>query len=799
MNALQHALFRRTAWLQLVAMSLAAFLQRMPLLKLLVSGELAPGRLSPSFVLHSGLVIAASVGAMDTLVGATVVSGTPASPASATVGTSFSAAFSTTGAPAAAKSYTVSNLPPGLAVPSGVLSGTKYTINASTVSITGTPTTAGSWIVTVTAWEKADATGGSKSLSYTINVASNGTVPSITSQPASVTVTAGASVSFGVTASGTAPLTYQWQKGGVAISGATSSSYSISNTVAGDAGNYTVVVGNSAGSVTSSVATLTVNAASNAPSITGQPASVTVTAGASASFSVTATGTAPLTYQWQKGGVAISGATSSSYSISSTVAGDAGNYTVVVGNSGGSVTSSVATLTVNAAAIAPAISTQPASQTVSVGSAASFSVVATGTATLTYQWQKGGVAINGATSSSYSISSTVAGDAGNYTVVVGNSVGSVTSSVAVLTVSAAPTAAPVVTSSPASITQAAGTSVTLSCTVTGGGLSYQWSKDGVAISGATAASYTLSSLKAADAGDYTVTAVNSLGTVTSRFARLTVATAIPGRITNLSVRSVAGVGGNPLIVGFVMDGGSKSVLLRAVGPTLSLFGLTGVMADPTLVLHENVNGTDMIRASNDNWSDNGGSTTLPSVFNAVGAFGLTAGSKDAALLADVNGARTAHINSSVSGQSGVVLLEAYDTVSGVSPRFVNVSVRNYAGSGSESLIAGFVIDGNQPKRLLIRGIGPGLGLFGITGFLSDPRLDLYESVNGNNVLRASNDNWGDETGVAAAAASAGAFGLTAGSKDAAIVITLPPGAYSAIASGVSGVTGEAMVEVYELP
>jgi len=457
------------------------------------------------------------------------------------------------------------------------------------------------------------------------------------------------------------------------------------------------------------------------------------------------------------------------------------------------------TINVASNGTAPSITSQPASLTVTAGASASFSVTASGTAPLTYQWTKGGATINGATSSTYSIASTVTGDAGNYAVTVTNSAGTATSNVATLTVSAAAVSAPVVTSSPASVTQAAGSSLSLSATVTGGGLSYQWSKDGVAITGATASTYTVPSLTAANAGDYTVTAVNSLGTATSRFARVTVATPVPGRIMNLSVRSVAGVGGNPLIVGFVMDGGSKSVLLRAVGPTLGLFGVSGTLADPILVLHESVSGVDTIRATNDNWGDNGGSATLPAVFNAAGAFGLATGSKDAAMVADVSGARTAHINSVTAGVSGVVLLEAYDTVSGVSPRFMNVSVRNYAGSGSESLIAGFVIDGNQPKRLLIRGIGPGLGLFGITGFLADPRLDLYESVNGNNVLRASNDNWGDETGAAAAASSAGAFGLTAGSQDASIVITLPPGAYSAIASGNAGGTGEAMVEVYELP
>jgi hypothetical protein len=188
-----------------------------------------------------------------------------------------------------------------------------------------------------------------------------------------------------------------------------------------------------------------------APSITTQPASQTVTAGQIASFSVVATGTAPLGYQWNKNGAAISGATSSSYTTPATTTSDNGAlFTVLVSNTAGSVTSSAATLTVSAAPVAPSITTQPASQTVTAGQIASFSVVATGTAPLSYQWQKNSVAISGATSSSYTTPATTSSDNGaQFTAVVSNTAGSVTSSAAALTVNPAP--APAIQVSPTSI------------------------------------------------------------------------------------------------------------------------------------------------------------------------------------------------------------------------------------------------------------------------------------------------------------------------------------------------------------
>ena len=175
--------------------------------------------------------------------------------------------------------------------------------------------------------------------------------PTISSQPASQSVTVGQTATFTVMATGTAPLTYQWLKNNSNIGAATSASYTTPATVAGDNGaSFTVVVSNSAGNVTSSAATLTVNTAPVGPSITTQPANQTVTVGQTATFSVVATGTAPLSYQWQKNSANINGATSASYTTPATTSADNNaKFDVIVTNSVNNVTSSQATLTVNAA------------------------------------------------------------------------------------------------------------------------------------------------------------------------------------------------------------------------------------------------------------------------------------------------------------------------------------------------------------------------------------------------------------------------------------------------------------------
>ena len=342
----------------------------------------------------------------------------------------------------------------------------------------------------------------------------------ITTQPASQSVVSGQTAKFSVAASGTGTLTYQWKKGGTAISGATAASYTTPATTTSDNdAQFTVTVTDSNGSVTSNPATLTVTAAATAPSITAQPASKTVTAGQTATFSVTATGTATLTYQWKKGGTAISGATSATYTTPATTSSDNNaQFTVTVTNSVSSVTSTAATLTVN---VPPTISTQPASKTVAVGQTATFSVTAAGTGTLTYQWKKNGTAISGATAASYTTPATASTDNGaQFTVTVTDVVSSVTSSAATLTVDAPPT----ITAQPSNQTVNAGQAATFSVSAVGTAtLTYQWKKGGTAISGATAASYTTPATSASDSGaQFTVTVTNSFGNKTSNAATLTV-------------------------------------------------------------------------------------------------------------------------------------------------------------------------------------------------------------------------------------------------------------------------------------
>ena len=354
--------------------------------------------------------------------------------------------------------------------------------------------------------------------------------PTITTQPAAQTVAEGQTATFSVTAAGTAPLIYQWQKNSTDISGATSSTYTTPATAIGDNGaQYSVVVFNGAGTATSDKATLTVSAASGvpgAPVIGTQPTNQSVAVGQTAKFSVTATGTGTLTYQWQKNGTDISGATSSTYTTQATAIGDSGTqYSVVVGNSAAKVTSNKATLTVTLAAVAPAITTQPAAQTVTEGQTATFSVTATGTAPLTYQWKKGGTDISGATSSTYTTPATSSADnAAVFTVVVTNSAGNVTSGDATLTV--IPVVAPAITTQPAAQTITAGATVTFTVTATGTSPNYQWKKNGINITGgtgATTSSYTTPAMGYAGNGAvYSVEVSNSAGTVTSSTATLTV-------------------------------------------------------------------------------------------------------------------------------------------------------------------------------------------------------------------------------------------------------------------------------------
>lgn len=278
------------------------------------------------------------------------------------------------------------------------------------------------------------------------------------------------------------------------------------------------------------------------------------------------------------------------------------------------------------------------------------------------------------------------------------------------------------------------------------------------------------------------------------------------RLINISSRLKVSKGdaNGASIAGFVVTGTApKQILIRAVGPSLSAFHLNSPLADPTLKLFDS---TGKLVASNSGWSDD---AKIKAAGDGVGAFDLNAGSKDAALLVTLQpGAYTAQVQS--ADNTGTVLIEVYDVSANAAvptKQLINISTRGYVGTGDDVLIAGFAVSGNEPKQVLVRGVGPTLSTFKVAGALSDPILTIYDA---KGTVVAKNDNWGTPLQVAsetpataaqimAADTATGAFALQSGSKDAAVVLTLQPGQYSAIVTGANGATGSAMVEVYEIP
>ena len=363
--------------------------------------------------------------------------------------------------------------------------------------------------------------------------------------------------------------------------------------------------------------------------------------------------------------------------------------------------------------------------------------------------------------------------------------------------------APVVRTQPSSRAVAIGGSTTLSVVADGlDPLTYQWYFNGAPIAGANQASYTITNATASSAGNYTVVITNGAGAVTSSVATITVASASSvGRIINLSARAIAGSGDKTLIVGFALAGGSgsKPLLIRGVGPTLANYSVSGFLVDPALNLF-NSSGTSL--ATNDNWATD---PLVADLLPQVGAFAFASStSKDAAMVVNVVGGNyTAHVTSSAAlpNGSGVALAEFYDAsqvYTAATPRLINISARSQVGLNGDVLIVGFVIGGSTPVRVLIRGVGPELATYGLTGLLADPKVALH-AVDGSTLQE--NDDWGsaaNATEIQNAMSSAGAFSIPTNSKSAAIVLTLQPGSYTAIVSGVNSTTGVALAEVYEL-
>ncbi len=339
-------------------------------------------------------------------------------------------------------------------------------------------------------------------------------------------------------------------------------------------------------------------------------------------------------------------------------------------------------------------------------------------------------------------------------------------------------------------------------------LTYKWFDngvpltDGAGISGSSTSMLYFSGATSANTGIYNCVVSDGLGNATSSNAAalLIVNTLTPGRLIDLSCRSLVGTGANVLIAGFVVGGsgttGSEALLVRASGPALSPFGVAGVLPDPELKLVSSISNS--LVAANSGW---GGNTLVSNTAATVGAFSWAdPSSQDSALVEMLPAGPYTAIVAGASGDSGVALAEIYDATpvgaySLATPRLTNISARAQVGQGANVQIAGFVIGGATSETVLIRASGPALTPFGVAGVLPDPQLQLKSS---NGVI-ASNSGWGGNSQLAAASAAVGAFSWgTSSTPDSAILITLPPGAYTAEVSGVSGDSGVTLVEVYEV-
>lgn len=639
------------------------------------------------------------------------------------------------------------------------------------------------------------------------------TMPKITSlsmTPGGEVEPLGTSVTFSVTATGTPSVTYQWLNNWMSpIAGQTGPTMTLPSIDSSNSGSYYVKVSNSAGSVTSSGFLLDVSVNL---SFDVAPQSQTVNVGQPVTLTAHATGgDSHLYYSWEKDGRSIQGVTSGTLTIASATAADAGVYTVMAMDGSNSNDPSVqATLTV--VDPPPSITTQPQSQSVYAGQPATFSVEASGNPPLTYQWSKDGSPISGATSSSLSIASASASDAGTYRVVVSNGGGSATSLGATLSVSSQPPSQvpPSITTEPSPESVHAGDDVTLSVAAASlTAATYQWFKDGVAIPGADSATLDLGKASASMAGKYSVAVTNASGTTTSSVA--SVAVAPVDHFLAVSTRCYVGTGEAIGVPAFILTQPGV-VLIRASGPSLAQSGISGVLAKPMLTLY---NGSQTAIASDQGWQnaptylngtkvaangDFGTQYDIAAIAKKVGAFTQTSPDDSAMAIQLPAGVYTVEVKGA-DGGSGNAIVEAYlyessgDTATG--NRFSAISTRCFVGTGDSNAVVGLSLA--ETTKVLLRGVGPSLAPYGVSGTLAKPTITLYD---GSGKVMASNTGWEadstQESLVAQAAKAVGDFPLTT-ADDSALLVTLPAGLYTAQVSGADGGTGIAIVEAYLVP
>jgi hypothetical protein len=282
--------------------------------------------------------------------------------------------------------------------------------------------------------------------------------------------------------------------------------------------------------------------------------------------------------------------------------------------------------------------------------------------------------------------------------------------------------------------------------------------------------------------------------------QVTVASSAARSISNISTRAFVQAGDNVMIGGFIVQGtGPKRVIVRAIGPELTPFGIPNVLADPTLELH---NGAGALIASNDNWQSTviGGIITSNQVSAIQNSGHAPTQPSESAIIATLQPGNYTAIVRGRNNTTGVALVEVYDLNPDTTSVLGNISTRAFVQTGNNVMIGGFIIQGSGQKRVIVRSIGPELTPLGVPNALADPTLELH---NGTGALIGSNDNW--QTTIIGGIITQDQVqdiqnsGHAPGdASESAIIATLPPGNYTAIARGVSNTVGVALVEVYDL-
>ena len=638
---LRHASFR--VRLQFPVVVLITLLQRTPAVRVVTAACEYVAASPAAAVLRSALA-AVSFGTLHSLAGATTLVASVQSPANFTVGNAITPiAFTVTDTINIGSWRLGGTMPPGLRLQAqngnsltapGVLDATVpgsddgYGVIVGGVQQTiplllGTPTEAGTFTITLQAIQPAGLQGLSSNVfNYTITVAAGtggNVIPSFTTQPAAQTVNVGGTITLTAAASGTPAPTYQWERNGTPIAGATSATLTIANAQTSDAGTYRVVATNAGGVATSSAVAVAVNVPSGGtPSIARQPVGLTVSSGSTAVFTVQAAGATSPTYQWSRNGTAIAGATSATLVIRGATAANAGNYTVTVGNgASGSVTSAAASLTI--------------SDDTNFGRLINLSIstsVTAGDPLFTVGTVVGGAGTSGTKAL---LIRAVGPTLGAFGVpgTIGDPKMEVFSGSASL----------------ATNDNWGGSAALANAFASVGAFAMDpGSKDAAVFN------------PAFPAGGYTVQVSGVAGSTGNVLAELYDATpagsftASTPRLINVSVSKQIATGGS-LTAGFVIGGGTaRTVLVRAIGPGLAAFGLTGTMADPKLSLFS---GSNTIQ-ENDNW---GGDAQITAAGSAVGAFAIAdRAGKDAMMLVTLApGNYTATVSG--TGAGGTVLVE----------------------------------------------------------------------------------------------------------------------------------------------